>query len=383
MTLCSIARSRSSRSYGGGRRRKRPEVPREITVEIVLELLALLGADLGIDGEAILCRVARTHRPSSLLLWTNSFLESRSAAMAVGFWPGLTEAYYLDDESDGSDHFDDGIRSHHARSFGIFPQSLYYRGPFMPLLQTDFRNGVSVLNRLLNHAARVRVRTLDRLGPIRLPFEDNAVCNDAELEITGTRQRYVGDGHVWRWYRGAGVGPYPCMSALQALERVCDQLIKAAAPIPTLVSILLHGCENLAMVGLVVGLLVRHLENTGRLLDLYLAEPIIWRHEFTRTMDEMSGFAAGSEGLVKPERRKWSLREVAGCMVLRADEERAAQLCAVGEKLVANARRDIESPCDGDITDPGANEGDTTEQQLAVVRAWANSLAQLEHISRG
>ena len=28
------------------------------------------------------------HRPSSLLLWTNSFLESRSAAMAAGFWPG-------------------------------------------------------------------------------------------------------------------------------------------------------------------------------------------------------------------------------------------------------------------------------------------------------
>ena len=360
--------------YGGGRRRKRPEVPREITVEIVLELLALLGADLGIDGEAILCRVARD-APSELAPAVDELLSGVAlGGYGRGLLARLTEAYYLDDESDGSDHFDDGIRSHHARSFGIFPQSLYYRGPFMPLLQTDFRNGVSVLNRLLNHAARVRVRTLDRLGPIRLPFEDNAVCNDAELEITGTRQRYVGDGHVWRWYRGAGVGPYPCMSALQALERVCDQLIKAAAPIPTLVSILLHGCENLAMVGLVVGLLVRHLENTGRLLDLYLAEPIIWRHEFTRTMDEMSGFAAGSEGLVKPERRKWSLREVAGCMVLRADEERAAQLCAVGEKLVANARRDIESPCDGDITDPGANEGDTTEQQLAVVRAWANSL---------
>ena len=360
--------------YGGRRRRKRPEGPREITVEIVLELLALLGADLGSDGEAILCRVARD-APSELAPAVDELLSGVAlGGYGRGLLARLTEAYYLDDESDGSDHFDDGIRSHHARSFGIFPQSLYYRGPFMPLLQTDFRNGVSVLNRLLNHAARVRVRTLDRLGPIRLPFEDDAVCNDAELEITGTRQRYVGDGHVWRWYRGAGVGPYPCMSALQALERVCDQLIKAAAPIPTLVSILLHGCENLAMVGLVVGLLVRQLENVGRLLDPYLVEPLIWRHEFSRTSDEMSGTAASSEGLVKPDRRNWSLREAAAYMVLRADDKRVAQLRAVGEKLVANARRDIESPRDGDVTDPGVNEGDSAEHQLAVVRAWASSL---------
>ena len=41
----------------GRRPQKRPAVPREITNEIVLELLALLGPDLGSDGEAILFRV--------------------------------------------------------------------------------------------------------------------------------------------------------------------------------------------------------------------------------------------------------------------------------------------------------------------------------------
>ena len=45
--------------YGGRRRRQRPKVPREITDEIVLELLASLGPDLGADGEAILRRVAQ------------------------------------------------------------------------------------------------------------------------------------------------------------------------------------------------------------------------------------------------------------------------------------------------------------------------------------
>ena len=45
--------------YDGRRRRQRPDVPHELTDETVLELLALLGPDLGDRGEAILRRVAR------------------------------------------------------------------------------------------------------------------------------------------------------------------------------------------------------------------------------------------------------------------------------------------------------------------------------------
>ena len=39
------------------------------------------------------------------------------------------------------------------------------------------------------------------------------------------------------------------------------------------------------MVGLVVGLLVRHLEEADRLLDPYLAEPLIWDYEFSRVIE--------------------------------------------------------------------------------------------------
>ncbi|MDE2823834.1 MAG: hypothetical protein OXK79_10055, partial [Chloroflexota bacterium] len=342
---------------GSRPRRQRPAVPREIKDAIVLELLALLGPDLGSDGEAILCRVARD-APSWLAPAVEELFTGRAlASFGCGLLARLTAAYYLDDESGGFRHDNDGIRRHRARSFGIFPQFGYLRGPFMSLLQTDFGNGVSVLNRLLNHAARIRVRTLTRLGPAGHPFHDG-LGYETELEIAGTRRRYIGDGNVWRWYRGTAVGPYPCMSALQALERVCDQLIKIDIPIRTVIAILLRDCENIAMVGLVVGLLVRHLEITGGVLDAYLAEPVIWHHEFTRITHEMSGLAADSEGLVNPDRRKWSLREAAGCMVLRADERRAAELRAVGEMLVANARRDIESASDESVTDLVAREED-------------------------
>jgi hypothetical protein len=44
------------------------------------------------------------------------------------------------------------------------PLAAWYRGPFMSLFQTDFRNGVSVLNRILNHAATVQGEAQSRFG---------------------------------------------------------------------------------------------------------------------------------------------------------------------------------------------------------------------------
>ena len=188
------------------------------------------------------------------------------------------------------------------------------------------------------------------------------------------RRRYVGDEHVWRWYRGTGVGPYTCLSALQALERVCDQLIEIDIPLMTVVSILLDGCENLAMVGLVVGLLVRHLERAGDLLDSYLAEPFVWRIEVTRVVNESSAFAADSEGIVASERRNWSLREAALFMGVRADKERTTELRELGDKLLANARRHFVSSRDDELSDSVAASGDSIEKKLMPVRLWASCL---------
>ncbi len=40
------------------------------------------------------------------------------------------------------------------------------------------------------------------------------------------RRHHVGDEYVWAWYRGTGIGPSPCTSALRALERAADQLVQ-------------------------------------------------------------------------------------------------------------------------------------------------------------
>lgn len=363
--------------YPRSRRRQHPEVPTDIKNKIVVELLALLGPDLGVEGEAILQRVGQ-HAASWLAPAVEEVLTGRAlATYRRGFLAELTAAYYLDEEEDGSGFHEDGIRGHQSRSLSTTPLAAWYRGPFMPLFQTDFRNGVAVLNRMLNHAALARAQTLAGLRRGYGASVDEADLDEyrTELEITGTRRVYIGDGHVWIWYRGSGVGPYPCMSALQALERVCDQLIASGLALSRIVAILLDGCENLAMVGLVVGLLVRHLEHADRLLDPYLAEPLVWHEEFNRVTSESSGLAANSDGIVAADRRKWSMREAAGFLVLRADEGRAAELKTIGERLVNNARRLISDALAGTATAEATTPNDTAiEEQLAPVRAWASTL---------
>lgn len=365
-----------------------PEIPSEITSPIVLELFALLGPDLGSQGEEILQRVVRDApwhlAPAVEELFTGHAL----AGYGKGLLAQLTQAYYLDDEKNGYELFDDGIRCHDSRSVRSPPLSAWYRGPFMPLFRNDFREGVKVLNRLLNHATRLRVAKLARLYQSEQPNEGGDVDSyQVELEITGECQLYLGDDHVWYWYRGSGVGPFPCFSALQALERVCDERIKLEIPIRRIVSILLDGCESLAMVGLIVGLLVRHAEKADRLLDPYLTEPCIWDFEFARVTGEYSGLAANSEGLEAPDRRTWSFHEVAMFMISKADQKRVGELQGLGEKLVLNERRRLESKLKAISTNARKKFNKYVEHRLMLVRRWAShldrSMYQAESTSGG
>lgn len=361
-------------------RRRRPEVPPEITDEIVMELFSLLGPDLGTDGEEILRRIARD-APDSLV----PCLEQPAGSLGLsqyrnGLLADLTEAYYLDDEQDGTGHWDfmdGGIRPHQPQSTFSFVLCGPHLGPFRALFGSDFRSGVSVLNRMLNHAARVDARMRSRAhDPAIGASGDEPEELRETLGITGEDRHYIGDDQVWRWYRGAlaAAGPYPCMSALQALELVCDQLIEMGIPVESVVSILLEECENLAMVGVVVALLVRHLESTEDLLDRFLVEPTVWSNEFARLAAEMGDPEAASDELVNPERRSWSMREAATLLVLRAGGDRVNELRLLGDQLVENARHQLEAEFAQDATSDGPAVGELVENALVTIRGWASAL---------
>ena len=350
------------------------EIPNEITDELVLELLALLGSDRGEEGEAILMRVARD-APHYLapavddLILGRALLKGRSGLLA-----DLTQAYYLDKDVENagfSRTHSGGVRPHRKQLIHG-QRSAFYLGPFIPLFQLDFCNGVRVLNRLLNHAARIRVIDLVRGGYGLLPQSiksESLKSYENKLKITTNRKSYIGDEHVWCWYRGTGVGPDPCSSALQALEIVCDQMLKEInVPLKHLVTIMLYDCENLAMLGLIVGLLIRHLEKADNLLDPFLIEPLIWHYEFVRAHEETSGLAARSDHLDSSERRKWSFQEAAVLMVVSANAERRTKLHALGDMLISNAQQLVKIAPDHNVCQK--QEGNL----VPIVRNWASRL---------
>lgn len=334
------------------RRRRRTDLPREVTNETFVELLSLLGVDLGEDGASLLRWIA-TESPRHL----QPALEEPGTARAVadfgaGLLAELVEAYFLEDPDDSYSALDEnGIRDHAFGSFSA-PLAAWHRGPFWDLFRTDFANGVSVVNRLLNHAARIREKTMSDFAHAAT----DTAPTGTELSIAGEPRVFHGDEHVWCWYRGTTVGPYPCMSALQALERFCDQALGLQRlSLQTMVEVLLRDCSNLAMPGLVLGMLVRHAEDAGSLLDPFLAEPIVWHLEFRRVTSESSMLAATSDDLHEPERRRWSLREAATGLTVHADEERAQELKRVADDLIERA-----STMPGDYP--------------VTARAWASAL---------
>ncbi len=336
------------------RRRRRRELDYHLTKEEFVETLALLGPDIDDAVEACLRAIA-DDAPAFLAPAVDSPLSARALAQKdPELLAALMTAYYIDDEP--SWHRDEGVRGHQGRWTGFGPPFFqYYFGGFWQLVQTaPLPTSVRVLNDILNSGAQARAATLSRLsspdafaGPVHARNE--SVDGDTEsgegedrgavLNLDGTARLYIGDSHVWSWYRGTSVGPYSAMSALQAVERLADTWLSQGAPPGVVVEALLNGCENLAMPGMLFGLLVRHIEEVGNELDRFLAEPVVWRLEFRRRTSEYVGRRAATEGLANLERRQWTPREVAMWLMMHGGKERAQTLKKVADKLVENGDR--------------------------------------------
>jgi hypothetical protein len=143
----------------------------------------------------------------------------------------------------------------------------WYYGPFFRLLNTRPVEALALVNRMLDYAATARVGGRRRWDARPHQSEEPLPRLDLDLPGVGMR-RCVGDGHVWSWYRGSSVGPYPCMSALLAVERFADHLVDTLGlPLASVTEVLLRDCHNLAMPGLIVGMLVRHLDCSSDLLN--------------------------------------------------------------------------------------------------------------------
>ena len=320
-------------------RRERDRLPFELTDESTLGLLSLLGPDLGPEGEHLLRRVA-ANAPERLQAVVEAPLAGESLAQHNhSLLVELVEAYYIDEVHTHyrTDAFEDGIRRHIFAGLGV-PQAGPLRGPFLAMFRHDFPAGVACLNRILNHAARAQVRPRIR-SPLGLPPPASADLPGVVLSISGEPRNYVGNQATWLWYRIIAAGPYPCTSALQALEVICNQILEKEQLSPDVLSaILLDGCENLAMPALIFGLMVRHLDRFERLIDPYLVEPFVWDAETSRVVQERSGFARGSADSTEVDRRNWTPLEAVVSLVVSADEDRQQELVDMGSTLYQRSR---------------------------------------------
>ncbi|MFE2032840.1 hypothetical protein ACFXBB_06150 [Streptomyces scopuliridis] len=340
--------------------------------EFAVEALAMLGLDFDERAEAFLRRIAddggarldpavehfwpavmmAKHQPDLLLTLTESYYKERYDVEEDSYgWPG-------------SHPFADGIRRHRG-GVGLYGRMAGWRyGPFWQLLTVRLVPTLAVINRMLDHAASIRVG--DRDDYTRAPGEE---LPGVDLDLPGVGARHcIGDGHVWAWYRGSSVGPHPCMSALMAVERLADQLVGiVGAPLDRVVQLLLRDCNNLAMPSLVVGFLVRHLEQGGHLLDDWMRNPAVWQLEFARAAGEGALHVQGPDApdLVGRERCRSTLRDVAAELTIRAaaanDQTRLDELADIGEELVRRA--------EGLVAD--SQGGEEADRFVTSVRGWA------------
>ena len=341
--------------------------------EFAVEALATLGPDFDAPAEQWLRRIAADD-PSRLHPAVESAAAVRSLSQArPNLLIELTEAYYIEspDPEDGwgygGGYPNDGIRDHRITAGSPGPLAAWFYGPFLMLLNTLPVDALAMVNRILDHGAEHAVspdrgRRAWDCEPVDSDGDPAGI--DLDIPPIGGRH-YVGDGSVWGWYRGSTNGPNPCVSALLAVERFADHLIKINIPLADVVDLLLRDCHNMAMPGLVVGMLIRHLGAVGDLLDPWLGYPAVWYLEFSRTTSEKFNVRVqgADPDVVGRELRGLAPPNVVAEMTFRAfaagDQARLEALATVADELLTRAR------------EAQGGEADL-DDRLVVAERWAS-----------
>jgi len=281
------------------------------SIDDLLELVALLGPDLNREGRNVLEGIASIdpERMKSVLErpLTPHGLCQYSPELAAH----LAVEYYIDDR-DWYGYHRDGVRRHRLSGSLADARARPDKGPFMALARADFALACQTINKILNHAAAIRTTG----SPLAVSDAEQHSQAGYPFGVSDDRPFCYGDDDVWAWYRGATVGPTPCMSALAALEQVSDDLLRSdRMDLDAIAAAMADGCRNLAMPGLLFGIAVRHSEKDQRGVVLHLlAEPATWILDVRRLAREDSGFSsisAPQTPVHNAERYRWPTNAIA------------------------------------------------------------------------
>ena len=131
---------------------------------------------------------------------------------------------------------------------------------------------------------------------------------------------------------------------LLAVEQFADSLLDSGFSVDQVTNLLLSQSPSVPMVGLAVGMSIRHLDlsEPSEALMCWLRQPIMWRLEIARSTMELTGFGnIGNNDVAGAELRKLSLRDagprLAVAALLNHDEIAQQRLEAAADDLSQNA----------------------------------------------
>jgi hypothetical protein len=182
-----------------------------------------------------------------------------------------------------------GIRQ--GLSHDFFPASAY-RGPFLPLLRHNPRQGLRFIIGVFNHSADwyAHPRVASEYVRIEPPLEITLTFED------GTSRKQWCNARLWNMYRGTSVGPYLVQSLLMALERWLLELGEARqGDLDGLLLRLLHQSSSAAVTAVVASVATAFPHAAGRTLLVLLRTPACIRLDRQRLMSESQALSRLSD----------------------------------------------------------------------------------------
>jgi hypothetical protein len=297
--------------------------------------IATCGADL--NGAAIdQLRTSVRERPDDL---DGVFADPRSGYALSRSHPDLllelAEVYYVVGGEWSHEALRCPTRGMAEPRFGV------HHTPFVFLLQTRPLESLAAAARILDAACAQSVS---------FPWHKAAEAEPAyvrmDLPKRGATELLTSDG-AWTWYRGGLAAPASAVSILLAVERFADRLVVAGRTVDHVTGLLLRTARSVPLVGLCVGLALRHLrvDSPSEAWLCWIAQRVVWDLEIDRATEERLGYGFVQNNDVASEQLRVATvgdpaQQVAAASVLRGDT-------GLIETLEA-ASRALERAADGD-----------------------------------
>jgi hypothetical protein len=175
----------------------------------------------------------------------------------------------------------------HLNSAFLSPSHL--RGPFLLLLRTNEREGLRLVQTLVDRATAAYRRN----NQSHTEREDRPL----HLTLAGQSRRFLGDAHVYQWFRPNGNAPYPVRAALMALEVWMEEQVEADRDPTELIATVLEGTESLAFVGVCLGITLAYPNRCLAASEPFLTSPLLFEYDIGRFVNDQHGTFAISEML--------------------------------------------------------------------------------------